>query len=498
METTPPQPPEITAARFLAALDVPVTEAVLAACEGVPVADLRRQADRLITAEVAAELWSRWNPGDASAQLPEGPFLRALVRVLADSFDIGRRLGRLQDAIAALAQSDPTDSRLPWIRAFEECAATEDFGVLRIHLGREQFQALHMSNRGGPDDPKSWDRRLDQMADDVFYDLGLILRRPVLLVDDALPSPWFRCEWNDLALPPLRGLSKHEVMVNDTPERLRLLGLEGSPATHPETGAPCAIIDARFAEKAESAGLTARDWADYAILCLGAGVRSSAGTFVNRAFYDLCALRLRDFSPDLIALLEQRYEPAFVVQVLRALLEEGIGIRNLSTVFQSILELREVIPADLSAFILFTPATGGVLPWPGAKSPADLTPRAYAEFVRVNLKRQISHKYTRGQSTLIVYLLDPEVEKRFRRPGGLEARELAAFHRAVREEVSSLPPTSQSPVILTTMEVRPAVRRSLFPEFPRLAVLSYQELSPEMNIQAIARISPDFAGVAGA
>jgi type III secretion protein V len=59
----------------------------------------------------------------------------------------------------------------------------------------------------------------------------------------------------------------------------------------------------------------------------------------------------------------------------------------------------------------------------------------------------------------------------------------------VSDEVGNLPPTAASPVILTTMEIRKILRVLIEKEFPSLAVLSYQELSPDMNIQPIARIS---------
>jgi type III secretion protein V len=59
----------------------------------------------------------------------------------------------------------------------------------------------------------------------------------------------------------------------------------------------------------------------------------------------------------------------------------------------------------------------------------------------------------------------------------------------VAEEVGGLPPTTQKPVILTTLESRRPLRRLIDVEFPHLAVLSYQELSPDLNIQPIARIS---------
>ena len=120
------------------------------------------------------------------------------------------------------------------------------------------------------------------------------------------------------------------------------------------------------------------------------------------------------------------------------------------------------------------------------------------EYVRAALKRYISHKYTRGQSTLIVYLLDPQIEETVRSSVqhtssgsylALEPEITQEILAAVRNEVGNLPPSAQQPVVLTTMEIRRYFRKLVELEFPHLAVLSYQELSPEMNIQPIARIS---------
>jgi type III secretion protein V len=146
-------------------------------------------------------------------------------------------------------------------------------------------------------------------------------------------------------------------------------------------------------------------------------------------------------------------------------------------------------------------------------------------FVRSGMKRYVSHKYTRGQSTLIVYLLDPQIERillehqaprtseqgqsppftaalailstrthqapRTNEQGHspLDENERNKILQAVRAEVGELSGSTSVPAILTTIDVRPALREILAPEFPRLPVLAYQELSPDMNIQPIARIS---------
>jgi hypothetical protein len=115
----------------------------------------------------------------------------------------------------------------------------------------------------------------------------------------------------------------------------------------------------------------------------------------------------------------------------------------------------------------------------------------YVARVRIALKRYISHKYSRGTGTLEVFLLDSAVEERLGQPEALTAEESAELLKGVREEVGRVSPTSQNPVILTTLEVRSRLRKAIYHEFPGLVVVNYQELSADMNIKPLARISPD-------
>jgi type III secretion protein V len=121
--------------------------------------------------------------------------------------------------------------------------------------------------------------------------------------------------------------------------------------------------------------------------------------------------------------------------------------------------------------------------------PADRDPVVdLIECVRVSLRRYISHKYTRGAATLVVHLVDPDLEQRLGDPAPLTADERARLLAAVAAE---MPETliAPLPVILTTASLRARLRREIHREFPRLAVLSYQELSPDMNIQPLSRIT---------
>jgi type III secretion protein V len=60
---------------------------------------------------------------------------------------------------------------------------------------------------------------------------------------------------------------------------------------------------------------------------------------------------------------------------------------------------------------------------------------------------------------------------------------------AIRRELEQLPPSARQPVILTTQEIRRFVRKQIELEFFEVAVMSFQELSPDFKVQPIGRIN---------
>jgi type III secretion protein V len=63
-----------------------------------------------------------------------------------------------------------------------------------------------------------------------------------------------------------------------------------------------------------------------------------------------------------------------------------------------------------------------------------------------------------------------------------------AFIDALHRETDAALARKQTSVLLTSMDIRRYVRRLIEPEFYDLPVLSYQELTPEITTQPIARI----------
>ncbi len=309
------------------------------------------------------------------------------------------------------------------------------------------------------------------MRDGLFYELGV--RFPGLRVranDGDMPPGGYVIMVNEI--PLIMGtVDQDKCLVNDTPDRLRLLGIQAEPAQNPANGNACAWIPASEKPTAEQSGLTTWDAAGYIVLHLAAVLRKNANEFVGIQETQNMLEQLEQAFPALVKEVVPKAASIFqLTDILRRLVEEEISVRDLRSVLQA---LAEWGPVENDTVML-------------------------TEYVRAALKRYVSHKYSRGQSTLIVYLLDPQIEETIRSSVqhtssgsylALEPEITQEVLTAVRNEVGSLPASAQQPVILTTMEIRRYFRKLVELEFPHLAVVSYQELSPEMNIQPIARIT---------
>ena len=314
---------------------------------------------------------------------------------------------------------------------------------------------------------------IPMMRDGLFYELGV--RFPGIRIrgnESDMPAGSYLIMLNEIPLV-MGTVSQDKVLVNDTVERLRLLNIQGESATNPANGNECAWIDVDFQEIAEQAGLTTWDAAGYMVLHLSSVLRKNGSEFVGIQETMNMLEQLEQAFPALVKeTVPKVVSPFQLTDILRRLIEEEISIRDLRSILQALAEWGQV---EHDTVML-------------------------TEYVRSALKRYISHKYTRGQNTLIVYLLDPQIEETVRSSIqhtssgsylALEPEITQEILSAVRTEVGSLPPTAQNPVILTTMEIRRYFRKLVELEFPHLAVLSYQELSPDMNIQPIARVALD-------
>ncbi len=309
------------------------------------------------------------------------------------------------------------------------------------------------------------------MRDGLFVELGTRFPGVRARGNPSLPPGAYQIQINEVPVVTGQATLGH-ILVNDTVERLKLMNVSGFEAINPATRQPAAWVPEQHKEMLEAAGLTTWDVPGYIILHVAAVLRRHAREFVGvqevqnmldqleKAFPAI----VKEVIPKVVNLLK-------LTDILGRLVEEEISIRDLRGILQALAEYGQVEQDN----VMLT------------------------EHVRSALKRYVSNKYARGTNTLVVYLLDPQIEEAVR---GAIKRTSAGTHlalepdiaqeivQAVKNECGHLPPTAQRPVILTAMDIRRYVRKLLEYEFnPPFSVVSYQELSPDLNIQPVSRIS---------
>ena len=159
--------------------------------------------------------------------------------------------------------------------------------------------------------------------------------------------------------------------------------------------------------------------------------------------------------------------PVLFTDIARRLLEEGISLRN----------MRDVL--------------GALAEW----APQERDPVVLTEHVRSALRRAITYRYAGDGGTLAAYLLDPMIEDAVRdaiqktATGSYLALEPQIAQDIVAAVGRAIGPSAAGAVLLTSAEIRRYVRRLIETQHPELAVLSFQELSPEAQIRPVGRIS---------
>ncbi|MBN2432812.1 MAG: type III secretion system export apparatus subunit SctV [Acidobacteria bacterium] len=261
------------------------------------------------------------------------------------------------------------------------------------------------------------------------------------------------------------------VLVNDSPGNLSIFSIPGEDAKNPATGKPASWVETKFKDRLLQAGIRVWDLPEILMLNMSGFEKKYAAEFLDLQEVQILLDKLAQAFPTLVQEVVPKVVSLHTVtDVLQRLVQEEVSIHDLRTILQALSEWGRL-----------------------EKDPVML-----AEYVRSSLKRYISYKHAEGKNTLMVHLLDPEIEDMIassiqRTSTGnylaLDPESSQDILFTFRQEFAHLPPTAQRPVIITDMEIRRYVRRLLEMDFEQVVVLSYQELSPELNIQPLGRIS---------
>jgi hypothetical protein len=334
------------------------------------------------------------------------------------------------------------------------------------------------------------------MQDGLFYEMGVRVPDPVWMPSVDLPPGMLAFKINDMLRPPLPGLREDELLVNAEPGELLLLGIQGRPARNPANGNKCAIIP-KTSESALGDAQQFTVWRpfEYVVLALAGELQTRMDRFLTLDEVEFELAQFEWYFPEVTRAVLTRFSLAEIAFVLQGLVREGISIRDLRSILERLLQYDVVHVDEITQIVL-----GDQLVVPEGTSPERIEHgSSYLQFVRNGLKPYISYKFTRGEPTLHVLLVETELEYRLiersqvSAPDGSEPiskAEEEAIREAVWREVTLYFADGIKPVMLTVSGARAALREILAPEFPDLPVLAYSELRPEMNVTPLATISP--------
>lgn len=270
-------------------------------------------------------------------------------------------------------------------------------------------------------------------------------------------------------VPVVRGkIFETALLTTENTDTLRRYNIPFT-TTKNALGQPSVWVDKKYHDLLQKANIKFWKPLDVIILHLSYFYKQHAADFIGIQEVRGILEFVEKSYPDLVKEVTRLVPLQKMTEIFKRLVQEQISIKDLRTILEALSEWAQT-----------------------EKDTVLLT-----EYVRSSLKRYISYKYSQGQSVLSVYLLDPEIEDMIR--GAIKQTSAGSYLaldpdsvqlilNAARSVIVPTPVGGQPPVMLTAIDVRRFARKLIEGEFPEMAVVSYQEIVPEIRIQPLGRI----------
>ena len=246
--------------------------------------------------------------------------------------------------------------------------------------------------------------------------------------------------------------------------------IDGIDTIEPAYGIPSKWITVDKKEMAEIYGYTVIDPLSVMLTHLSETVKKHAHELLNRPEVVRLVENMKRQAPELVEeLIPQLISYGNFQKILTNLLKEGIPIKDMETIMETIVDSSMTV-RDLDSI---------------------------TENIRVALKRTITRKFCEGNSMRVV-TLDAELEKTIitSLTNGDHGVYLALSPEVMQgvitqmtEEVRKFQELGQVPIILTSQVVRVHFYRLVEQFFPDVFVLSFNEISNNIQIQAVGNIA---------
>jgi len=356
----------------------------------------------------------------------------------------------------------PTAPSGPILSTPEEVAEVIQSDTVEINIGYGLLPLADLSQGGDILE------RLTMIRRQLAQELGLVLS-PIRVRDSVILKP------NEYAIF-IRGaeVSRYELIPN------RLLAINpgfvtekiaGIEVKEPAFGLEAFWIDESKKNEAVQKGYTIVDPPTVFATHVTEVLRKYAPELLGNKEYQLLVDGLRSKFDRLVDDVFSSAKPTVVKKVLQELLNEGISIRNLSFIFELILDNVEK-----------------------ARDIESLT-----EYVRRGLKRQIATKLLAADKQIHAIALDSDLERILTESitEGEQGRFLNVNPQIMREiiekisqELEKLMRKGYPPVLIVSSSIRPYLAKMVLRFIPGVSVISFEEVPEDisLSIEGVVRI----------
>ena len=247
--------------------------------------------------------------------------------------------------------------------------------------------------------------------------------------------------------------------------------ITGIPTFEPSYHLPAIWITESQRERAESYGYTVVDPPSIIATHLTEVIKSHLDELLTRQAVQELINNIQEANQVLVTeLIPKLLGIGEVQKVLQNLLREGIAIRDMVTILET---LADYAPTNRDTDIL-------------------------TEYVRQALKRAISNKYFPGGETTSVVTLDPKAEQdimnsvKQTEQGAyitLDPEKTQRLMQSVRVEAEKLENLGKNPIVVTSPIVRMYFKRLTRDYFPDLIVISYNEIESNVELQSVGMVT---------
>ena len=247
--------------------------------------------------------------------------------------------------------------------------------------------------------------------------------------------------------------------------------ITGIPTFEPSFHLPAIWITESQRERAESLGYTVVDPPSIIATHLTEIIRNHIGELLTRQDVQNLINNIKDAHTTLIdELVPKLLGVGEIQKVLQNLLMEGISIRDLLTIFETLAD-HATVTRDTDVL---------------------------TEYARQSLKRAISSKYFPSNETTSVITLDPQIEKEIM--NSVKQTEQGAYLtlnpevsqniiKAVEMETEKMENMGKTPIVITSPIVRAYFKKLTQDYFKDLIVISYNEVESNVELQSVGMVS---------